>query len=61
MTPYEPRHTPSFRAERAEVFSFTFAPANVSARAERNLSSISTLRSNYEIVPPIQFVIAAFS
>src|ERR1700676_2631890 len=33
---------PSFRAELADVFSFTFAPANVSAWAARNLSSIST-------------------
>ena len=32
---------PSFRAEQADVFSFTFAPANVSACAERNPSSIS--------------------
>jgi hypothetical protein len=32
----------SFRAEQADVFSFTFAPANVSACAARNLSSIST-------------------
>ena len=33
---------PSFRAEQADAFSFTFAPANESACAARNLSLIST-------------------
>jgi len=37
--------TPSFRTEQADAFSFTFAPANVSACAERNLSSIFALGS----------------
>jgi len=52
-------HNLSFRAEWADAFSFTFAPANVSAHAARNLFSISTLRSDYGEVPSIQFVIAA--
>jgi len=46
-SPTTPRRVtkPSFRTEQADAFSFTFAPANVSAGAERNLSSIFTLGS----------------
>src|SRR5882724_3312644 len=49
--------TQSFRTERAAAFSFHFAPAKWSARAERNLSSIPHLATFVRIRRPAHFFV----